>query len=248
MMIPSFRYSEWIMATLHKTADVLFFLNAQRRACGVTEVAQSLGLPKTTAHRLLSDLRYRALVERDDDGNYRLGLGLVALGLGAARHDRVLVHAKPILERAAAELGQPVFFVASRGGELVVLDKVEGSGPLRLSPQIGGRIPVHCTAVGRVYLAHDPDALHDPWPAEVDREAYAALLADVRERGVAENREDWLEGLSAVASGVWMTGRLCGVVAAACMAARDANLLDCMARTVTTSARRLTQTLEEVMR
>src|SRR5690606_37775320 len=229
------------MTTLQKAADVLFFLNAQRHACGVTEVAAALGLPKTTAHRLLSDLRYRALVERDPEGNYRLGLGLVGLGLGAARHDRVLVLAKPILERAAAELGQPVFFVAARGGQLGVLDKVEGAGAMRLSPQIGGHVPVHCTAVGRVYLAHDPEAVHDPWPVGIDREAYAPVLAEVRARGYAEYREDWLEGLSAVASGVWMTGRLCGVVAAACMASRDPGLLERMVRTVTSSARALTQ-------
>src|SRR5690606_42135291 len=95
------------MTTLHKAADVLFFLNAQRHACGVTEVAAALGLPKTTAHRLLSDLRYRALVERGPEGDYRRGLALVGLGRGAARHDRVLVVAQPIRELVAADLRGP---------------------------------------------------------------------------------------------------------------------------------------------
>lgn len=234
------------MATIHKALDVLFFLTGQRRACGVSEVAYGLGLPKTTAHRLLTDLRYRNLVEQDDRGDYRLGLGLVALGLGVTRQDPLLAHAKPHMRQAAAELGQPVFFVGERGGELVVLDKVEGEGAVRLSPQIGGRIPVHRTAVGRVYLAHCPHVLHEPWPPSITRSDVDTVLAEVRARGWAVSHEEWLEGLIAVAAGVWIHGQLCGVLATACMTSRAAEeAIENMAAVVVTTAHQITRKITE---
>lgn len=111
--------------------------------------------------------RRRGLVERDERGRYRPGIGLLALG-------------------------ETFFVVAARGGRLTVLDKVEGTGFVRVAPRVGSTIPAQVTAVGKLYLAHAPQALAET-ERRRERSAVRALpaaeleLSLVRRRGYAEN-------------------------------------------------------------
>ncbi len=211
------------VATLEKAIDILFHLHAEAEARGVTAIGRALDMPKSSAHRLLAALSRRGLVERDDRGRYRTGMGLVALGLGALQHDPIGLAARPILELEARELGETVFLVAARGGRLVVLDKAEGTGFLRAAPQVGSTVPVHATAVGKLYLAFGPDTI-EPVDDEPERftdrtatsaKALAGEVERIRRQGFAENREEWIPGLAVVAAPVRVGGRLVGALAVA---------------------------------
>ena len=215
--------SSGTVATLEKAIDILFHLHREAEARGVTAIGRALDMPKSSAHRLLAALSRRGLVERDDLGRYRTGMGLVALGLGALEHDPIVLAARPVLEVEARELGETVFLVAPRGGRLLVLDKVEGTGFLRAAPQVGSTLPVHATAVGKLFLAFCPDAV-EPLDGEPERftdhtaTSAAALAREVeriRRQGFAENREEWIPGLAVVAAPVWVGGRLAGALAVA---------------------------------
>ena len=92
-------------STIHKATELLFFLNGQSVPCGVTTIARALCAPKTNVHRLLQSLRHRNLVEQDEQGRYQLGIGLVALGLGASGREPLLHAARPIMHSAVRELG-----------------------------------------------------------------------------------------------------------------------------------------------
>jgi len=217
---------------IEKAVDVLFHLHASPGTQGVTDVGRALGIPKSSAHRLLAALGRRGLVERDGRGRYRPGIGLVALGLGALERDPVVAAARPVLEAEAEALGETCFLVAARAGRLVVLDKVEGTGFLRAAPRIGQEVPVHATAVGKLFLAFGgaPAAL----PAgrlerfteqtRVDARALAREVERARRRGFAENREEWIPGLCVLAAPVAAGGRLRGAIAVAAPAARMAGL------------------------
>lgn len=115
---------------------------------GVTDLGRALGLPKSSAHRLLAALAKRGLVDRDDRDRYRPGIALLALGLGVLDSEPIVAAARQVLEAGARDLGETHFLVGARGGRLLVLDKAEGSGFLRASPQVGSSVPVHATAVG----------------------------------------------------------------------------------------------------
>ncbi len=239
--------------SIHKAAEVLFFLNAQPEPCGVSRVAEQLGMPKTSAHRLLRALRFRDLVRQDERGQYTLGVGLVALGLGASRSEPLVRCARPILQAAAASVGETFFLVSERAGELVVLDKAEGSGFLRLSPQVGAHVPVHATAVGRLYLAFAPERVH------VDQSSLVAFtkrtpatetklrksVEQVRSSGIAHSDEEWVQGLSAVAAPVFFAGRLLGAVVVACVSPRYRELgLSGLSRAVERASKRIALDLE----
>jgi DNA-binding IclR family transcriptional regulator len=209
--------------TVDKALDVLFHLHGAAQPRGVTAIARGLGLPKSSVHRLLAALLRRGLVEQDAEGRYRLGMGLVALGLGLLEREPVVLAARPVLEAAARVLGETLFLTAARGSEVTVLDKVEGPGFLRAAPRIGEKVPLHATAVGRLHLAFDPEAIalpEGPLPGftprtRTERAAVLREVALARRRGWAENREEWIPGLVVVAAPVLADGRLVATVALA---------------------------------
>ena len=207
--------------TIEKAVEVLFHLHRMGAPLGVTAIGRALGLPKSTAHRLVTALGRRGLVERNERGQYRPGMALVALGLGVLEHEPVVVAAGPVLERTARAVGETVFLSGARSGRLLVLDKREGSGFLRAAPRVGAEIPVHATAIGKVYLAFASDQ-QAPAPLEpftdrtiVDRALLDQDVARVRTRGWAENEDEWTQGLAGVAAPIELRGRLCGAVAIA---------------------------------
>ena len=207
---------------IDKALDVLFHLHARPSPQGVSEIGRALGLPKSSTHRLLSALRRRELVERDGAGRYRPGVGLIGLALGVLDREPLVAAARPILEQQARALGETFFLVAARGGRLIVLDKAEGTGLLRASPAIGSEVPVHASAVGKLYLAHAPDAVALQQPLQrytrrtlVGARALERAVQAARAAGHAASRGEWLEGLSVFAAPVFERERMLAAVCAA---------------------------------
>ena len=238
--------------TVEKAMDVLFHLHESAGAQGVTAVGRALGLPKSSAHRLLTSLGRRGLVERDDRGRYLPGMALVALGLGVLEAQPIVIAARHELELGAREIGETFFLVAARAGQLTVLAKAEGSGFLRASPRVGSTVPVHVTAVGKLWLAFDPETLEplSADPASVDAPPMRGAEFEreterTRRNGFAENRDEWIEGLSAVAAPVFAFGRLAAAVAVAVPTPRMGALgADRLASRVSEAAERIAARLE----
>lgn len=184
---------------------------------GVTEMARTLDVHKSTASRLVATLEEHGLVEQlSDRGRYQLGLGVVRLA-GAASGRLDLVSESRSLSRAlAAETGETVNLVTLSGHETLYLDQASGGSALQIHNWLGKRNPVYATANGRVLLAWLP-------PAEVDRvltgladangafTAHTAetvtdpaqlqsVLATVREHGYAVVVDELELGLTAIAA------------------------------------------------
>ena len=214
--------------TVEKAVDILFHLHGSSESRGVTAIAADLGLAKSSTHRLLTTLLRRGLVERDERGRYRPGIGLVALGLGALEREPVVVAARSVLEEEAESLGETFFLVGLRAQEIVVLDKVEGTGFLRAAPRVGSAVPVHATAVGKLYLAFASGLLSFPGGTleaftsrtAVDVGSLRAAVAETKLRRWASNRDEWIPGLSVLAAPVLSDERMMAAVALAMPSAR----------------------------
>lgn len=207
---------------------MLFFLHSEVEPRGVTEIGRALALPKSTAHRLLTALRRRALVEQDEGGRYRPGVGVLMLAAGLLDREPLVAAAQPELERGAADFGETFFLVAARGRRLVVLAKAEGTGVLRVSPAIGSEVPSSATAVGKLYKAHAPHLLDGARPTRftehtiVDPERLAREVDASAERGFAVNDEEWLEDVAVVAAPIFVGGGIAGGVCTAMSGSRFA--------------------------
>jgi DNA-binding IclR family transcriptional regulator len=216
--------------TIDKALDLLFHLHGQAAAPGLSQIARALDWPKSTTHRVLATLRARGVVERDARGGYRPGFALLALGLGALEREPVAVAARPVIEALAEQLGETIFLASARAGRLLVIDKCEGPGFLRAAPRVGSEIPVHATAIGKLYLAFAPGAVAGaldatPGFTTSTRTDAAALRADVdaaRRHGWAINDEEWISGLTGIAAPVCRGEHLQGAIAVTGPSARFA--------------------------
>ncbi|MGK4007962.1 helix-turn-helix domain-containing protein [Sorangium sp. So ce1036] len=227
--------------TVDKAVRALEALRSSGGVASLAELAERLRMPKATLHRLLASLAAHALVEQDGEGRYRLGVGLIRLGLGAQAIDAVARVARPELERAAAAFGETFFLVAARGGRLVVLDKAEGTGLLRAAPTVGAEVPVDVTASGRLYLAHAPELVG----AAAAGRAAPRAVQEARRRGYDINEAEWIDGLTVIAAPVLAHGALHGCIACAAAApSLRGERLDAAVRHTRDAAGRVARSLE----
>jgi IclR family transcriptional regulator, KDG regulon repressor len=142
-----------------RSLDVLeLFLDA-RHGLTAPEVVQRTGLPRTTVHELLTTLTERKYLRRDDTtATYHLGLSVFRLGNAFA--ERLDLHSvgMRVAQSVALECDETVHVGILEGPDVVYVCKVDSTQSVRMVSRMGGRVPASCTAVGKVLLAHLPEA------------------------------------------------------------------------------------------
>ncbi|WP_435582725.1 IclR family transcriptional regulator [Amycolatopsis thermoflava] len=130
----------------------------QETVDGITlnEVAQTTGLPKSSAFRYLWTLENHRYVERDEaQGLFRLGLGFVGM---QSRHLEILrERARPSLEALRDEFGETANLGLLDGDHIIYIEIVESRRGVRLAASRGDRDPLHSTALGKAIAAHLPE-------------------------------------------------------------------------------------------
>lgn len=145
------------LGTVSKAGRVLDLFSASRPEWGVSEVARTLEIPKSSAHSLLTTLADTGLLHRTEENRYRVGWRVLALSRTLLDSSDVRVHAQPTLRTVAERFGTTVHLATLDEGEVTYIDKVEGGrvSPIAVSA-VGRRLPPHCTALGKVLLAYQP--------------------------------------------------------------------------------------------
>jgi DNA-binding IclR family transcriptional regulator len=124
---------------------------------GVSDIAHATGLHKATAHRLVMTLLNSGFLERTADGDrFRLGLGVIELGLGALRRLDVRRVTYPYMQRLVDDLGEICTLGIFNRGEVLYVEVVHSQRSLTIAARVGRYLPAHCTASGKVLLAFSP--------------------------------------------------------------------------------------------
>ncbi|OVZ58337.1 hypothetical protein CDO44_14875 [Pigmentiphaga sp. NML080357] len=135
---------------------------ASRNTAGITlaEIARETGLKSPTAHRILACLTEQGLLmQRGPKREYFLGMLAYELGLAANCHFTLRELCSPVLNRLARATGDTVFLTTRSGTDSVVIERVEGSYPVKvLTQMVGERRPLGSTAGGLALLAAMPEA------------------------------------------------------------------------------------------
>lgn len=153
----SSRSSAPSVRAVERAMDILLELSKYPRGVGITELARAVGLSKATVYRLLSTLADRGFVERVPDTDfYRLGLAVFDLGMAVRNRMDLVREARPILKEVVERTRETVHLGILDNGEVVYVDKLEGPGAIQMLSRIGRRVPVHCTAMGKVLAADLP--------------------------------------------------------------------------------------------
>lgn len=190
----------------------LLLMFRDTRLIRVADASESLGVVRSTAHRLLAMLQYRGLVLQDPETKaYAPGPALLDIGLSAVRQFDIRQYLRPYLERLAAEVGETVHLTILEGANSLFLDSVEGPRALRTSSRVGRSYPAHTTSGGKVLLAQlSPAQLAELYPTDTlsggltsgslaTRKQLLRELQLVRERGYGTNRGESEPEIAAVA-------------------------------------------------
>ena len=177
---------------------------------GVSDIARRLGVAKSTAHRLLTSLCARQLVERNpESGQYRLGLRLFELGQLTAKRMRLHNASQPLLEELRQLSGCTVQLAIADGPDVLFIAQLETLSGIRILSSAPRRLPAHCTAAGKAIAAFNPvvararrtagfDPLTDSSITSVVQ--FDRALEEVRRKGIALNLEESRVGVGSVAA------------------------------------------------
>jgi DNA-binding IclR family transcriptional regulator len=205
-----------------------------REAKTLDQLAEEIGVHKSTVLRLLRTLENHHFVRREGQRYYRLGSALFDLAQHALEDRDVRRTAQSALAGLNARTGHTVHLASYEDGEVVYIDKFEGRHSVRMYSRIGKRAPLHCTAVGKVLVAAMPPHERAEVVARIDYavrtpntittpEAYETELALVADQGYAVDNAEHEDFIHCIAAPVRGPG---GVVLAAASMSVPKVLLD----------------------
>jgi IclR family transcriptional regulator, acetate operon repressor len=188
--------------SLVKALAILDCLAHADNPVGVTEVANQVGLPKATAHRLLATLHANSAVSYSSETQrYSLGPSIIRYGLIGVQ--RLSLHrvAHPYLEELQKRTGETAVLAVRNGRVKVFLDLVESREDIRHLPALGKPLSLHHGGSGQAILAHLPEAELELYLSEAplpaippemitDPDLLRELLVPVRKKGYAISRGD----------------------------------------------------------
>jgi DNA-binding IclR family transcriptional regulator len=207
--------------TLDRALDLVEFLTLQESGIGITEIGNKLGLHKSTVHRLLNALAKRGYVEKEErTSKYSLGLKFIEIGSLRLNHLELKTEAAPYLRKLADTTRQPVHLAILDGTEAVYIDKIEPVANIRMYSQIGRRIPVFCSALGKSLLSGKSSEELDKALSGIEfknftqttltaAESFRAEVEKTQQRGWSLDDEEHEEGIRCIGAPVKdYTGRV----------------------------------------
>jgi DNA-binding IclR family transcriptional regulator len=199
----------------------------------LAEAVTYSGLPKPTVHRVLVLLERAGMLLREPNTKrYSPGRRLSSLALDTLLHPAPRAPRHAILQALASQTGETCNLTMLDGNEIVYLDRVESTSPLRLDLRPGSRVPLHCTASGKLFLSQMPrkyrqKLIHStPLTRYTDNTITDAALLEreleqIRAKQLSTDNEEFLAGTTCVAIPVrGQNRRLCVAVAVQAPTAR----------------------------
>jgi DNA-binding IclR family transcriptional regulator len=138
-----------------RALSVLAAFEGTPGSLAVATIAKRAGLPVSTTYRIVAELEDWGALRKGSDGRYQIGFRLWELGMQAGRRLRDRAH--PYLQDLFDLTQENVHLAIRDGLQSLYVDKVYNSSKLPVISRVGGRLPMHATAVGRVLLAAQPD-------------------------------------------------------------------------------------------
>lgn len=214
---------------LAKGLTLLVTLGQYPAGIGLSELARQVGMPVSTAHRLLATLHAFGFVHFDADyRRYSLGLRLFELSHQVSLVRRLSEVALPVMQRLVQITGETSLISVLDGSEMVYVERIDSPHPIQVRGSTGRKDPIYCTAMGKSLLAFRPAEERETIIRQLqlkpltphtitDREALRRELDRTRERGYSLADEEHEPGIRTVA--VPVIGSRGRAIAALCVTA-----------------------------
>lgn len=215
-MVPALREPRYSQS-LERGLAILGQFKPERPVMGIADIADELGMSRSTTHRYVTTLLELGYLEQDAKRKYRLGLHVTDLGMSALSSTGLREHARLHLEELRRETSYATSIGVLDGGEVLYVDRVRsfrhGQHASDLDLHTGSRVPAYCTAMGKLLLANVPEpdqsdlitamklSKHGP-NTIASKKALKTELEQIREEGLAVDDEEFAAELYAIAAPV----------------------------------------------
>lgn len=202
--VPSLREPRYSQS-LERGLAILGCFTPDRPVLGIADIADELGMSRSTTHRYVITLVALGYVEQGASRKYRLGLKVSELGMSALASTGLRDHSHAYLEELRLQSSYTVNLAILDGTDVLYLDRARsfrrGQSKIDLELQPGSRLPAYCTSLGKVLLAHQPEDALRELLASIElvkrgpnsiatKKALRAELEQIREEGFAVNDEE----------------------------------------------------------
>jgi DNA-binding IclR family transcriptional regulator len=196
---------------VERALDILVCFTPQEPRLSLTQIAEQVGMHKSTVLRLLHTLESRRFISRDrTSGMYQLGLGFIKMASVMLNNLNIQQLVQPYLQRLSDESGETVDLAVLDGDHVIYLEVVESPQRVKIAAAVGERLPVFCTATGKAFLAYLPSDRREDIISEglprftgntlISLEALYEDLSQTRERGFAISEQEYEDDINAVAA------------------------------------------------
>lgn len=199
-------------SVLAKVMDVLHGFSVDDRGLSLAELGRRTHLPKGTLHRVCSDLVAARLLDRGPQG-YHLSGHLFELGMRASVERTLVDVATPFMEDLYELTHETVHLGVREDAEVMYVSKIGGHQQADAPSRVGGRLPLHCTAIGKALLAHaPPDLVTEYLSARLERRTPRTMTApgllrqhldQIAETGLSFEYEESATGIVCAAAPVF---------------------------------------------
>ena len=206
--------NQYNVRAVERALQILECFDDEHPERGISEIAQAVDLHKATAYRIVTTLVNYGYLEWAAEGQkYRLGLELTNLGFKVIRRMDLRHEALPYMKELVQEWDETCDLSIFDQGRVFYIEVLRGNHALTISAAVGQRLPVHCTASGKLFLAFLPEAelnaiLNHPMDAYTDntvtsRDELFDQLEKIRNQGYAVDYEEYELGICAVAAPIF---------------------------------------------
>lgn len=204
-------------SSAERTLRLLQYLAERSQPVTLAELSSALDLPKPTAHRMCQMLLDLGMIANDvNEKAFLIGPALRRLAMDTLTHGTLSALRHTVLDDLVDEVGETCNFTTLSGSSVLYLDRVETRHAWRLTIDVGERVPIHCTASGKLFLAFMTSTkrnyllrnieLHKLTDKTVtDAAELRAMLEKIASDGYSEDREEFIAGLVAIAVPVFDT-------------------------------------------
>lgn len=210
--------------SVKKAFQILRLISESDRGLGISDLAKSLGISKSTVHGITAALEEMGVITRNPlNKKYNLGYTILELGRKGLSRIPLRVVARRHLEGLMEETGETVFLGIPQNGHILILDVVESKKELKITSPSGAKIPLNAGAAGKIFLAsmEEKKALKYLTTKGLvkytentisDIERYLEEIKEVRRKGYAIDHEEYLQGIKAVAALIKTEGPLLAAI------------------------------------
>jgi DNA-binding IclR family transcriptional regulator len=196
--------------TLDRSLAILEVLAQGGKPLTLSEIAEHVGLDRSTVYRFLGAMELRNMVQQDENNRYKLGLKTVELGYAALEEMDLRLVAKPVLRQLVDNFNETANLSVLVGTEVMYVDQVESSNMIKMFARIGSRAPAYATGAGKALLAFLPPAEFEMLLSKITfhqytnrtttgPELFRSSLSQIRLQGYALDFGELEEGVNCVA-------------------------------------------------